>query len=197
SGIGRSIALALASGGCNVRDSSIEERLETLEAAFGDERRARSAIPKQRRVGRALRAIAANLVAAISAETGSEAAQVAAALNATHALKTRLQGGGEGDRDRAALDQLERLYEPLDDSGLRAGLARLRAAGLGSGGGLGRAREGVLETLGQLESLLEDRMQHLARQGDVLPFAGDAYPPEYRELVQRYFRVLAEAGVVE
>ena len=176
-------------------DFSIEERLETLEAAFGDERRARNAIPGQRRVGRALREIAANLVAAISAETGSEAAQVAAALNATHALKARLQGGGEGDR--AALDQLERLYEPLDDSGLRAGLARLRAAGLGSGGNLGPARTEVLETLGQLESQLEARMRDLARQGDGLPFAGDAYPPEYRELVQRYFRVLAETGAVE
>ena len=178
-------------------DSSIEERLETLEAAFGDERRARGAIPRQRRAGRTLRTIAANLVAAISAETGSEAAQVAAALNATHALKARLQGGGEGDRDRPALDQLRRLYEPLDDSDLRAGLARLRAAGLGSGGDLGPARAEVLETLDQLESLLEARMQHLARQGDGLPFAGDAYPPEYRELVQRYFRVLAEAGVVQ
>ena len=178
-------------------DFSIEERLETLEAAFGDERRARNAIPGQRRVGRALREIAANLVAAISAETGSEAAQVAAALNATHALKTRLQSGGEGERDRAALDQLERLYEPLDDSGLRAGLARLRAAGLGSGGNLGPARTEVLETLGQLKSQLEARMRDLARQGDGLPFAGDAYPPEYRELVQRYFRVLAETGAVE
>ena len=178
-------------------DSSIEDRLEALQEAFGDRRSALAAIPAQRRVAASLREIAADLAAAVLSAGDAGLARAAAALNATRALKARLQGGGGDD---GGLERLERLYEPLDDEGLRAGLERLRDAGLGSGGGdgavSGGARRRALAALEDLESLLEARIRRLAREAGGGPFDDDRYPPEYRDLVQRYFRVLAEAGAV-
>ena len=176
-------------------DSSVEDRLEAFQEAFGDRRYALAAVPALRRVGAALRKIAADLAAAVQAAADAELARTAAALNATRALKTRVQGGGGG-----GLELLEQLYEPLDDDGLRAGLERLRDAGLGSGGGDGAVSAGsrrrALAALGELEALLEARIRRLAREAGGGPFDDDHYPPEYRELVQRYFRVLAEDGAV-
>ena len=174
-------------------DSSIEDRLEVLQEAFSDRRHALAAIPAQRRVGAALRKIAAGLAAAVLSAGDAELARAAAALNATRALKARLQGGGG---DGGGLERLEQLYEPLEDDALGAGLARLRAAGLGSGGGgaASGSRRRALAALEELEDLLEARIRRLAREAGGGPFEDDRYPPEYRELVQRYFRVLAEAG---
>ena len=164
-------------------DSSIEDRLEALQEAFGDRRSALAAIPAQRRVAASLREIAADLAAAVLSAGDAGLARAAAALNATRALKARLQGGGGGG---GGLERLEQLYEPLEDDALGAGLARLRAA---SG-----SRRRALAELEKLEDLLEARIRRLAREAGGGPFEDDRYPPEYRELVQRYFRVLAEAG---
>ena len=179
-------------------DSSIEDRLEAFQDAFGDRGQALAAVPALRRVGAVLRKIAADLAAAVQAAADAELARTAAALNATRALQARLQGGGEGGG--GGIELLEQLYEPLDDDGLRAGLKRLRASGLGSGGDgavSGGSRRRALAALEELESLLEARIRRLAREARGGPFDDDRYPPEYRELVQRYFRVLAEDGGVQ
>ena len=195
-----SLGLAARQASQAMLDSTIEKRLTRVDGLFGDSDGLRQAVPEQRRVALALRAIAAQLVAAISTAAETELAQVAAALNATRALQARVRagGGGGGDGD-GGLTQLRQLYEPLEEEALQSGLVQLQDAGVGGGDGpsSSRARQDALAALDDLADVLEARLQRLARQEDGSPFADDDYPPEYRELVQEYYRVLAEAGAIE
>lgn len=189
--------LALEAGQA-IADSLIETRMAQAEAML-DEGNLGRAAAEQRRAAVALRAIAAALAEGLASSGGSGLAQLIGALNGTRAAASSIQGG-DGDSMGEPIAELGDLYEPLDNAALEAGLQQLEslaAQGRGGGGSSTEAKEGALVLLDSLARHLETEIRRITRgmQGEEMALEG--YPPQYRELVQQYYRALAETEVVQ
>jgi len=181
-----------------IADSLIEERMGRANAMLDQENLGRAAA-EQRRAAVALRAIAAALTDGLASSGGSGLAQLIGALNGTRAAASAIQGS-DGDSMGEPLDQLRDQYEPLDNPALQAGLEqleRLAAQGRGGGGSSTVAKESALAVLDSLASHLETEIRRITRGMQSEEMALEGYPPQYRELVQQYYRALAGTEVIQ
>jgi len=210
------LAAAAAAACESMEDALVEERMRRAIRLLQQ-----NALPlvviEGRQAAADLRRIAAQLKATQPSDGADEGEGLAQALKATQEVRDDV--AKDKDPSEETINELEALYAALDDERLQETLNEALgalginpAAGQGgssgqgdSGSGQGQGDSGggpgngapALAALDQLIAILEDRLARLEERQRLAQMQQEGYPPAYRELVEQYYRKLAEAGALQ